>query len=117
MVLERLSLTNKTAVVTGGGTGLGRAMSLALARAGADVALAGRRPEPLQETAAEIEQIGRQSLTHLCSLGEIDYLVVDDGISDQWREKVADAGVRLLVAAVNEKESSRDTTYEHRRTD
>ena len=38
-------------------------MSLALARAGADVALAGRRLEPLQETAAEIEQIGRQSLT------------------------------------------------------
>lgn len=63
VVLERLSLANKTAVVTGGGTGLGRAMSLSLARAGADVALAGRRPEPLQETAAEIQAIGRQSLT------------------------------------------------------
>lgn len=63
MVLERLSLDGKVAVVTGGGTGLGRAMSLALARAGANVALAGRRAQPLQETAAAIDQLGRQSLT------------------------------------------------------
>lgn len=97
VVLERLSLDGKVAVVTGGGTGLGRAMCLSLARAGADVALAGRRPQPLQETAAAIEQLGRRSQTvptditvpeqvsHLmqtvlATLGRVDILINNAGI-------------------------------------
>ncbi len=48
--------------------------------------------------AADSSKFGRQSLTHLCALGDVDYLVVDSGISDQWREKVTAAGIRLLVA-------------------
>ncbi|MGW2474479.1 SDR family oxidoreductase [Streptomyces sp. NPDC001665] len=43
---------SKVAVVTGAGSGIGRAVALALAGAGWSVALAGRRPEPLAETAA-----------------------------------------------------------------
>jgi DeoR family fructose operon transcriptional repressor len=50
---------------------------------------------------ADSSKFGRQSLTHLCALGDVDYLVVDGGISDQWREKVTAAGIRLLVAEVN----------------
>lgn len=45
-------LTGRTAVITGGGTGLGRAFTLALAQRGATVWITGRRREPLQETAA-----------------------------------------------------------------
>ena len=66
---------------------------------------------------ADSSKLGRQSLAHLCPLGKIDYLVMDDGIGDQWQEKLADAGIRLLVATVDEKEASQDTTHEHRRTD
>ena len=40
-------MTAKIALVTGAGTSVGRAVALALAKAGYDVALAGRRPEPL----------------------------------------------------------------------
>jgi citronellol/citronellal dehydrogenase len=47
-------LRGKVALVTGGGTGLGRASALELARCGATVAVAGRREEPLKETAAAI---------------------------------------------------------------
>jgi citronellol/citronellal dehydrogenase len=47
-------LRGKVALVTGGGTGLGRASALELARCGATVAVAGRREAPLKETAAEI---------------------------------------------------------------
>ena len=53
---------------------------------------------------ADSSKFGRQSLSHLCPLEKIDYLVMDDGISYPWRKKVAGAGVRLLVAAVNEKD-------------
>ncbi|MFQ5610497.1 MAG: SDR family NAD(P)-dependent oxidoreductase [Anaerolineae bacterium] len=55
-------LENKVAVVTGGGRGIGREISLACANAGADVVLAARSEAPLQETRAEIEALGRQAL-------------------------------------------------------
>jgi len=51
--------------------------------------------------AADSSKFGRQSLTHLCSLGDVDHLVVDSGITQQWRNKVAAAGVHLLVAGEN----------------
>jgi NAD(P)-dependent dehydrogenase (short-subunit alcohol dehydrogenase family) len=43
----------KVAIVTGGGTGIGKASALALARAGFSVVISGRRPEPLEKTVAE----------------------------------------------------------------
>ncbi|MFC0848619.1 SDR family oxidoreductase [Streptomyces noboritoensis] len=46
------SAARKTAVVTGAGSGIGRSVALTLAAAGWSVAVAGRRPEPLEETAA-----------------------------------------------------------------
>lgn len=61
-MLEKLSLEGKTAIVTGGGTGLGKQMVLAMARAGADIALAARRLQPLEETAAEVKAMGRRAL-------------------------------------------------------
>ena len=61
-ILERFSLAGKTSLVTGGGSGIGRALAIGLAEAGADVALVGRRPEPLEETAALVRAIGRRTL-------------------------------------------------------
>ena len=51
-------LPGRTALVTGGGSGLGRAIALAFAAEGADVVIAGRRPGPLEETAAAAARPG-----------------------------------------------------------
>ena len=59
---DRFSLAERVAVVTGGGTGIGRGAALVLAEYGADVVLAGRRPEPLQSTAREVSALGRRAL-------------------------------------------------------
>jgi citronellol/citronellal dehydrogenase len=50
--------TGRVALVTGGGTGIGRATALELACTGADVVICGRREEPLRETASAIERSG-----------------------------------------------------------
>jgi len=60
------SLEGKTAVVIGGTSGIGRTLSLGLADVGADVIASSRRQAQVEETAAEIERHGRQTL-RLCS--------------------------------------------------
>lgn len=55
-------LSGRVAVVMGGTTGLGRAITLGLARAGADVVASSRRPEQVECAAAEIEGLGRRTL-------------------------------------------------------
>ena len=52
----------KVALITGGGTGIGRAVSMALADSGFAVVLAGRRKEPLEEVASEISRMGQRAL-------------------------------------------------------
>ena len=57
-----LSLEGKAAVIVGGTSGIGRALSLGLADAGADVIASARRKEQVEETAAAIEAKGRRTL-------------------------------------------------------
>lgn len=57
----------KTAIVTGGGTGIGRAIALELANGGCAVAICARRAEPLEETAAAIKALGGR-----CSAAPVD---------------------------------------------
>ncbi len=59
---SRISIEDRVALITGGGTGIGRGAALVLAEHGADVVLAGRRPEPLESTAREVEALGRRAL-------------------------------------------------------
>ena len=47
---------------------------------------------------ADSSKFGHRSLTHLCELEAVRYVIVDDGIADLWRAKLEAAGVDLLVA-------------------
>jgi NAD(P)-dependent dehydrogenase (short-subunit alcohol dehydrogenase family) len=67
-------LTGKTAIVTGGGRGLGKAIALGLAEAGADVVVASRKFENCEAAAHEIEQLGRRALAVGCHVGRPDQI-------------------------------------------
>jgi NAD(P)-dependent dehydrogenase (short-subunit alcohol dehydrogenase family) len=62
--MSRIALDGKTAVVIGGTSGIGRALAIGLAKAGADVVATGRRVELVDEVSAEIEAQDRQTLRH-----------------------------------------------------
>ena len=63
-------LDGAVAIVTGGGSGIGRASALRLARLGMAVVVAGRRPQLLAETAEAIVAAGERAVAVACDLGE-----------------------------------------------
>jgi NAD(P)-dependent dehydrogenase (short-subunit alcohol dehydrogenase family) len=63
-----LDLTNKTAFVIGGTSGIGLAITRALAQAGADVVPTGRRAAQVEAAAAEVKALGRKSLAQTCDV-------------------------------------------------
>ncbi|HEV2487404.1 MAG TPA: glucose 1-dehydrogenase [Terracidiphilus sp.] len=78
MTAHILSLEGKTAVVTGGTSGIGRALSLGLADFGADVIATARRKHEVDETAGEIEARGRKSLrltSDVCNRASLETLL------------------------------------------
>ena len=75
---EALSLDGKRALVFGGTSGLGKAIALGFAQAGADVVAVSRRSEEVKKTAAQIRELGRQTLEatgNVTSRGDIQQVI------------------------------------------
>jgi 7-alpha-hydroxysteroid dehydrogenase len=76
-LLDRFRLTNKVAVVTGAGRGIGHGIALAFAEMGADVVCAARTESEIEATAARIRAFGRRALPVRCDVtqaGELEGL-------------------------------------------
>ena len=109
-------LTGKAAIVTGAGRGLGRAMAIGLAQAGARVAVAARTRPEIDETAALIAKAGGEAIAVPCDatrradvqrlvaaaverFGGLDVMVVDHGIGyAEKAEEITDAELDRMLA-------------------
>ena len=69
-----LRLVGKTAIVTGGGKGIGRAISLMFASEGADVSLAARSTDLMKEVSREITALGRKALVNTMDLKKVEHV-------------------------------------------
>jgi len=84
MISDELNLAGKVATVTGAGRGIGKAISLALAEAGADIVAVARTKEEIEETCREVKALGRRGIaipTDVTKAKQVD-LMVEKAISN-----------------------------------
>lgn len=110
--MDRFSLKNKVALVTGGNRGLGKGIALALAQAGADVAIVGRDEEKNKQVVEEIQQLGRKAASFSVNLNNISAIrnLVDNVVSQFGKIDVLvnNAGVSHTQAALEIEEENWD---------
>ena len=112
MDVSQFSLAGKTALVTGGSRGIGEAVAIAFARAGADVAVTSRKIPDLERVATEVEKLGRRSLALESHVGRMDQLVplVDRVVAElgQLDILVNNAGTNFFSPAIDMEERAWD---------
>jgi 7-alpha-hydroxysteroid dehydrogenase len=72
MILDRFRVTDRVAIVTGAGRGIGAATAVALAQAGADVVISARTEGQLADVARQVEAAGRRALAVTADLSDLD---------------------------------------------
>jgi NAD(P)-dependent dehydrogenase (short-subunit alcohol dehydrogenase family) len=106
--VTKFSLSGKTAIVTGGGTGIGKAIAMGLAGAGAKVAIASRKMENLEATANEIKSQGGEAFPIRTHMGRMEEMreMVDTVMTKYGRIDILvnNAGANPALAGVLETE-------------
>ena len=98
--MKLFDLSGRTAVVVGGTSGIGRTLALGLAEAGADVVATGRRIELVKDVAAEIERLGRRTLSMAADVSDIASL---ERLRDDCLEAFGKVDILLAVAGMTKK--------------
>ena len=109
MTVPSLDATGKVVIVTGGSKGLGRAMALGFAEAGADVVVASRKLGPCEEVADDVRANGRRALAVSCHVGDwnqcaelVDATVAEFGRIDVLVNNAGIAPVPPSMAEITE---------------
>ncbi|NIO07857.1 MAG: glucose 1-dehydrogenase [Deltaproteobacteria bacterium] len=105
MILEKFSLKGKSGIVTGGGSGIGKGMATGLVQAGAEIVIAGRKRERLEETARELRQFGGPVIpvqADVSRMGDIQSLV------DRAVEEFGKIDFLFNNAGINRRDSAED---------
>ena len=84
----------KTVWITGGGSGIGRALAVEYGRQGATVAVSGRRSQPLEETLQQIEKVGGVGLKLICDVTD------EEALEETMKDIISQTG-RLDVVVAN----------------
>ena len=110
MSTDPFDLSGKVALVTGGSRGLGRAMALGFAGAGADVAITSRKIEACEAAAAEVTALGRSSFAIACNVGHWDGLdhLVDEVANHFGRIDILVNNAGLSPLAPSSRETSEE---------
>ena len=96
MSVINFSLEGKVAIVTGGSRGIGRSIAIGLAESGADVAIAARKPESLEEAVGAVQATGRRGLGIPTNVRELDSL---QALVDQTKAKFGRVDILINNAA------------------
>ncbi len=100
-------LSNRTAVVIGGTSGLGRAIAVALARSGANVVPTGRREELVAEVCTEVESMGRKTLQQTVDVSKRESV---DTLRDAVLEKFGGVGILVNAAGRTARKPTAEVT-------
>ena len=92
------SLEGKTALITGGSRGIGRATALGFARAGADIAIAARKLPDLEQIAGEIRELGRKALPISAHIGRMEAI---NNLVDRVKEEFGRIDILVNGAGSN----------------
>lgn len=103
--MDRFGLSGRNAVVTGAASGIGRAIALGLAQAGANVALADRNAAALPGIAADIEAAGRRALVAAGDVTDAAYLAT---LMARTRDELGSVDIAVPAAGINARGAAAD---------